>query len=282
MKQYQIEKILFFDTETTGLPEKGKAWNVDYKDWPYIVQIAWMFDGKEETHIIRPYGWSIPEAATAVHGITDEFAQEHGESFRDVMDAFLADAERADYICGHNIHFDTGMVKANILRDLGWHYFDTKNVEFALHRDRRIDTMRSTKKWVDVRNSWGKLKFPNLTELYGHCFPGESFPAHDALSDVKAVVRCFPVIVEAGLLEPKETPANPVSLFGKVAEAASDAAKIASGMAKEYGKTPETAGNAPILNANRKDDKLPVFEEKTQQNANLDKITSDLLSANLF
>ena len=113
-------------------------------------------------------------------------------------------------------------------------------------------------KWVDARNSWGKLKFPNLGELYARCFPGETFPAHDALEDTKAVARCLPVILELGLVElkvkeyPEEQPNNPVSAFAKIADAASDAAKIAADAAKKFGAAPETAGNGPILDATKR------------------------------
>lgn len=53
-------------------------------------------------------------------------------------------------------------------------------------------------------------KFPKLEELYNKCFPGETFPAHDALEDVKACKRCIPVLVENGIIElkPKEYPAE--------------------------------------------------------------------------
>jgi hypothetical protein len=182
-------------------------------------------------------------------------------------------------------------VKANILRDLGREYYDANDVETALYKGKRIDTMRSTMKWVDARTSWGKLKFPNLGELYARCFPGETFHAHDALDDTKAVARCLPVILELGLVElkvkeyPEEQPNNPVSAFAKIADAASDAAKIAADAAKKFGASPKTAGNGPILDANEKDDKLPVQAAKAPQIENLKKITdaaADLLEQNNF
>ena len=210
-----IEDVLFFDTETTGIPDRSAKWDVDFNEYPHIVQIAWLFGDVAESHIIRPDGWEIPEETTAVHGITTEYAMEHGEPFVFVMDRFIAFAQKAPLLCGHNIHFDTGIVKANILRELGHEYFDANDVDAALFKGKRIDTMRSTMKWVDARNSWGKLKFPNLGELYSRCFPGETFPAHDALEDTKAVARCLPVILEMGLVElkvkeyPEEQPNNP-------------------------------------------------------------------------
>lgn len=286
-----INDVLFFDTETTGIPDRSAKWDVDFMEYPRIVQIAWMIGEHAESHIIRPDGWEIPDDTVEIHGITNEYAMKHGEPFVSVIARFLDFATNAGLICGHNIHFDTGIVKANILRELGREFYNANDVEQALFKGKRIDTMRSTMKWVDARNSWGKLKFPNLGELYSRCFPGETFPAHDALEDTKAVARCLPVILELGLVElkvkeyPEEQPNNPVSAFAKIADAASDAAKIAADAAKKFGTAPETAGNGPILDENKKDDKLPIQPAKAPEIENFTKISdaaAELLDQNNF
>ena len=285
-----INDVLFLYTETTGIPDRTAKWDIDFADYPHVVQIAWLHGCKVENHIIRPDGWEIPDDAKAVHGITTEYAMEHGEPFAAVVDMLIQDCHEAGLICGHNIHFDTGIIKANILRELGREYYDANDVESALYKGKRIDTMRSTMRWVDARFASGRLKFPNLGELYDRCFPGETFEAHDALEDCKAVARCLPVIIDAGLVELKvkeyqeEQPNNPVSAFAKIADAASDAAKIAADAAKKFGAAPETAGNGPILDAKQKDDKLPVQQEKAPENENSAKITAvnELLDQNDF
>ena len=298
-----INDVLFFDTETTGIPDRSAKWDVDFNDYPHIVQIAWIYGKTAESYIIRPDGWEIPEETVAVHGITTEYAMEHGQPFVFVIDRFIAFAQKAGLLCGHNIHFDTGIIKANILRELGHEYFDANGVDQALFKGKRIDTMRPTMKWVDARMANGRLKFPNLSELYARCFPGEKFPAHDALSDTAAVARCLPVILELGLVElkvkeyPEEQPNNPVSAFAKIADAASDAAKIAADAAKKFaqsqpapnfplgGIVPETAENGQISAEKQKDDKLPIQPEKAPQIENLTKITdaaADLLDQNDF
>lgn len=221
-----------------------------------------------ENHIIRPEGWEIPEDTVDVHGITTEYALEHGEPFAGVVDMFIQDCHDAGLICGHNIYFDTSIIKANILRELGRGYYDASDVEEALYKGKRIDTMRPTMKWVDARMSNGRLKFPNLSELYSRCFPGESFPAHDALEDVRAVARCLPVIVEQGLVELKvrEYPEEQ-SAESKQAESSEKAVK------------------APILNANEKDNKLPNESPKGPQNdfsAKITGIAAELLEQNDF
>ena len=269
-----IQDVLFFDTETTGIPARDAKWDVDFMEYPHIVQIAWIFGETAESHLIRPDGWEIPEEAVAVHGITTEYAIEHGEPFVAVIDRFISFAIAAPLLCGHNIHFDTGIVKANILRELGQEYFQANDVESALYKGKRIDTMRPAMKWVDARNSFGRLKFPNLGELYDHCFPGETFPAHDAMADTEAVKRCLPVLVENGIvaLEVKTYPEEQAET--PKTDAKADA--IASEAAKKFGQPTEKAENAPNFASNEKDDKLHVQQEKGPQNENSAKITADV------
>ena len=239
-----IEDVLFFDTETTGVPDKSYKWDSDFMEYPHVVQIAWMHGCKTEVHIIRPDGWEIPQETVDIHGITTEYALEHGEPFASVVDMFIQDCHDAGLICGHNIHFDTAIVKANILRELGREYYDANDVETALYKGKRIDTMRPTMKWVDARMSNGRLKFPNLTELYSRCFPGESFPAHDAMEDVKAIARCLPVILDLGLIELKvkeyqEQATDPGTAVAKMAGLVADVAQIAESAKKIADSLPD-------------------------------------------
>ena len=61
--------------------------------------------------------------------------------------------------------------------------------------------MMKTIKFVGALYSNGRPgKYPKLEELYSKLFPGETFPAHDALEDVKACKRCIPVLVENGII----------------------------------------------------------------------------------
>lgn len=266
-----IEDVLFFDTETTGIPDRSAKWDADFMSYPHVVQIAWIYRGEKFNYIIRPEGWEIPEEATAVHGITTGYAMEHGAPFAAVIDKFISDCHSAGLICGHNVHFDTGIIKANILRELGRAYYDAENVEDALFKGKRIDTMRSSMKWVDARNSWGKLKFPNLSELYSRCFPGETFPAHDALEDTQAVARCLPVLVEKGLVELM------IKEYAEAGRVTSDnileAAQKMSESVLEVGAPPEKAKNGSISVNNSEDDKLPIRTEKCPETGNLGKIS---------
>lgn len=266
-------EILFFDTETTGLPPKDAQWDIDYEQFPRICQLSWIYAGREENHIIRPDGWVIPQEATDVHGITNEYAQEHGEPLAEVMGKFIADCHAAKLICGHNVYFDISTVKSELMRKASFDQF----ADDALYKGKRIDTMRPSMKFVDARFSNGRLKFPRLEELYARCFPGETFPAHDAIEDVRAVVRCLPVLVEKGIitLAVKEYPDVQVD----TAIAANVPKNAESGT-----RSQEKAGNDPILDVKQENDKLHVESAKAPQIEDSTKITdakNDLVAAML-
>lgn len=206
----ELKDICFFDCETTGVPAKGLKWDADFNQFPHVVQLAWSFGDKERSFIIKPDNYEIPPETAAIHGITTERAIAEGVPFAEVVDEFLADANAAPLVCAHNIYFDSSMLKANVLRYCGREYYDA-HVEDALHKGKRIDTMMKTIKFVGALYADGRPgKYPKLEELYNKCFPGETFPAHDALEDVKACKRCIPVLVENGIIElkPKEYPAE--------------------------------------------------------------------------
>lgn len=264
-----INDVLFFDTETTGIPEKNAKWDVDYMEFPHVVQLAWIHGCREESHIIRPDGWKIPQETIEVHGITTEYALEHGEPFAAVVDMFIQDCHDSSLICGHNIYFDTSVIKANILRELGREYYDANDVEQALHKYKRIDTMRASNKWVDARTASGVKKWPKLCELYSRCFPGETFAAHDALEDTKAVARCLPILIERGLVELKLKEYDNL----KVENESPVAATIASQSVIKFGTGPGKAGNDQNINAKPQNDILTIQQTKTPQIEDFGKIT---------
>lgn len=204
MKVFYWSDVCFFDCETTGIPGKSQKWDVDFMDFPYIVQLAWSLNDKERSFIIKPDNYEISPEATAIHGVTTERAFTDGVPFAEVVDEFLADAAAAPLICAHNIYFDTSILKANILRYCGKKYYDTK-AENALYKGKRIDTMMKTIRFVGACYPDGRPgKFPKLEELYAKLFPGESFPAHDALQDIRALRRCVAKLVELGIIELKQ------------------------------------------------------------------------------
>lgn len=181
-------KYLFFDTETTGIPQDYKAPCTDTDNWPRLVQLGWILTDsrgnelRRGNRIVRPEGFEIPTAASDVHGITTERALAEGEPLRDVMLAFGADLNESGWLVGHNIDYDLHVVGTEYYR-LGYDH----RIMFARPY---VCTMQAT---IDFCNFPGKYgpKWPRLQELYVRLFGREFDGAHDAMADISATKECF-------------------------------------------------------------------------------------------
>jgi DNA polymerase III epsilon subunit-like protein len=179
--------FLFFDTETADLPRRWDAPYTDTRNWPRVVQVAWILCGSvEETaapavHLIKPDGFTIAPGAFEQHGISTEYAWEHGEPLRPVLDRFLADAATAHALVAHNIDFDTNVVGAELVR---------AGIDNPLSSKRRRCTMKESAKHCQLPGKYG-YKWPTLTELHAILFGGPFEGAHDAAADCLACMKCF-------------------------------------------------------------------------------------------
>lgn len=190
------DNILFFDTETTGLPPKGCDPVTDFERYPHIVQISWSLNDRNMDFIIKPDGWTIPPQATAIHGITNEDAQ-NGVKLDFALRLFSMDLIRADKICAHNADFDIGMIISNAARvteKCG------RVLKAFLNHITCIDTMMLTIDFVGACFPDGTPgKYPKLEELYYKLF-NETFPAHNSMQDVLALKRCYYELIKQDII----------------------------------------------------------------------------------
>lgn len=190
--------FLFFDTETTGLPDFRAP--SDAPQQPHLVQLAMilMDDALVEracvSVIVKPDGWVIPEEGpAAVHGITNAMANAVGVPEKVAVHLY------------HSLLYGTGAVGV------------AHNSDFDL-RIMRIAMLRAgfTKEWLDARApanyctmkaatpivnlpptpkmvaaGFNKPKNASLSECIMHFFGETLEGAHDALVDVRACVRVY-------------------------------------------------------------------------------------------
>lgn len=183
--------ILFYDTETTGLP-LFKELSDDPRQ-PHIVQLAaQLVDSDTRQTVasidltIRPDGWTIPEDVASIHGITTEQASARGIDERTALLVLLKLWQVSECRVGHNQAFDARIVRIAIKRYMpevadawsdgpcGCTAIESTPI-LALPPTER---MRQT----------GRLhnKTPNLSEAY-EFFAGRKFDgAHNASADVEA------------------------------------------------------------------------------------------------
>lgn len=197
--------FLIFDTETTGLPLLKNAPLTNFDNWPRMVQIAWQLHDElgnfveAQNHIVRPDGFEIPINAKMVHGISTEYALEHGEPLTDVLNMFIEAAKKSKYLVGHNINFDLSVVGCEFLRDRG---------ENPLENWKIIDTCtEKTAEYCKMPGGkGGKFKLPKLIDFHKLLFGEDFSSAHNACADVEATARVFLECVRLGVLDNADIP----------------------------------------------------------------------------
>lgn len=190
---------LFLDTETTGLPKRNADPVKNPEYWPRMVQIAWILCRDdvsildEQTHIIYPDGYEIPDVVAMIHGITTDRARMEGKPLMDVLSRFQKTAARSDLVIGHNIGFDRGVIAAEYIRAEQDAYVYTLPY---------FCTMRETSEFCGIPYPSGRKgnKWPKLMELHETLFSSPFEGAHDAQADVRACVRCYFELKRRGVI----------------------------------------------------------------------------------
>jgi len=191
-----VKTLLFFDTETTGLPRNFKAPATDIDNWPRCVQLGWILatdDGRELSRfnsIIRPEGFEIPEMASAVHGISTARALKEGINLIPALYMFKAALAAADVIIGHNVAFDQKIIAAEFFRN------DIKN---SIEEKSSICTMEATTDYCAIPGKHG-FKWPKLEELHQRLFDSGFEGAHSAIADAEATMLCYQRLVQLNIL----------------------------------------------------------------------------------
>ena len=187
---------LIFDTETTGLPINWKAPLTDLNNWPRLVQIAWRHCDNsgnilsDSDYIVKPQGFTIPEDAVDVHGISTETAINEGIDLEVVLNEFSKAIDRSDYLVAHNMNFDEKIVGAEFLRA----DFDNRSTDIP-----KICTMEMSTDYCKLPGPYG-YKWPSLSELHYKLFNEYFDEAHDAAVDVRACADCFFELRERGVI----------------------------------------------------------------------------------
>ena len=199
MKQNINMRILFFDTETQGLPLSRYSTIQNVSNWPRIVSVSWqVYDFTNdspkslhnETFLVKPDAntpWSLE--AEKIHGISKERALMEGRPIHEILTLFLSHAN-VDCIVSHNLAFDKPILLAEFLRNgltIDW----WPKMEYC--------TMENTKALCKLppKTKNPKLsdpyKYPQLKELRSYLFQDtiSDIMFHTANGDVQCLVDCF-------------------------------------------------------------------------------------------
>lgn len=203
-------RILFFDTETNGLPARRHAGPEETDNWPRVVQIAWQLldfpleTGDSEPVVLSSQSFIVQpdadlvwnEGSAVFHKISKATALSEGTPGDTVFRAFLRDASQAALLVAHNLAFDVPVVLCELIRN------DLPLLDLP---EARYCTMEGTKAFCKLPSPYGRAgdpyKYPKLAELYACLFGAGETPAfHAADVDVACLVRCFRELVRRGVL----------------------------------------------------------------------------------
>lgn len=195
-------KVLVFDTETSGLPEKGAS-IYHHSKWPYIIQISYiLYDLSDNSVIIKDSyvkidnSIVIPPDSFDKHHLTHEILNERGINIIQAMKEFNEYLKIADLVVGHNISFDKRMVFVECFRHRINQYFTLFKGKEKINKP-EFCTMKNTTEYCKIerlsKTNTLYYKTPSLTELYLKLFPNVNLPKnlHNSLVDVLITLRCY-------------------------------------------------------------------------------------------
>ena len=181
MQVGRVMPVLFFDTETSDLPDMKAG---PGPRQPHVVQLAAILVIEHTERVlnvlIKPDGWRIHRDALALHGITVERASAEGVPIAEAIAGFEELLSQADLAVAHNMKFDQLMVDSERLR-LGRH--STWPETFC--------TMMACTGILQIPGRGGGYKWPTLGESYSHFLRKPLVGSHDALADVRACMAVY-------------------------------------------------------------------------------------------
>lgn len=177
-----MKKYLIYDWETTGTLVKREPLHDPRQ--PRGVSLAAMLIGEDGRNlhtmqsIIRPDGFVIPAEATAIHGISHEFALEVGLPIKTVLHYFDHLCAHGDELIAFNSEFDSSLSIIEHIKLDRSHYMLADKLRCA---------MLPWKDILRIPGNYGDFKWPSLDEICMACGIKRD-KAHDSLADVKTTV----------------------------------------------------------------------------------------------
>jgi len=195
-------KVLVFDTETSGLQEKGAS-IYDKSKWPYIIQLSYiLYDLSVNSALIKDNYITIDDSLVIsqesynIHHISREILDTQGINIVEALKAFNECLKDCDIVVGHNLSFDKRLIFVECFRHNVTQYF-TEFKHYEMTHKPEFCTMKNTAEFCKLERLTATNKVyyknPKLSELYTILFPNETVPKdlHNSLVDVAMTLRCY-------------------------------------------------------------------------------------------
>lgn len=188
-----MPRYAIFDTETTGLfkfrDEAGNPVPADAPGQPRLAHIGLVLLDDlltEERSIdlyVKPDGWTMPEAASAVNGLTDEFLHANGVPIADVLDQYVSLIDVEYVMVAFNAQFDLKVMRGELRR---------AGMDDRFERTPNICVMKASTDVCQIprMRPGGGFKQPKLSEAC-EFFKITNEKAHSAGGDARAACEIF-------------------------------------------------------------------------------------------
>lgn len=182
---------LAVDTETTGMLRFGPEHPADAEYQPRMCQLGMLllsptFEVIERYEgIIKPDGWTVPDDAVAIHGLTTEICAARGVPVAEALAAFERFHAQCEEIIVFSPTFDLKILRGEIRRN---------NPAANDHYAERpvVDVMRAVSSHCKLPLKKGKgFKLPKLKEACEILLGIQHDRAHDAMADIERTVDLF-------------------------------------------------------------------------------------------
>ncbi len=187
-------KILFLDTETTGLPEGKNISLYCTEKWPHVIQLSYIIYDTDKNEVIHKYdsviklndNIVITPKSISMHGITKERSQREGVDIEHALIELNENLEYVDIIVGHNISFDKQIMIVENIR---------KNIFSVFPKKQYFCTMKNYTEFCNMpgvrKDGSNYIRYPKLLELNNKLFNSIPENLHNSYVDVLVCARCY-------------------------------------------------------------------------------------------
>lgn len=189
--------FLVLDTETSDLFEdKFTAIDPRQNDVRMVSLAATLFTNdchevQSLYSIIKPDGWTVQPGAQSKHGITTEYATQHGIDVRVPLTVLMWMCQMADHILVYNWSFDSRVITRELHINRGvavWGFAETKG--------RCVMLASSAHLKMPNEHGYASYAWPKLEVAYAKICGKKLEGAHHALADVRATAEVAITLIQ--------------------------------------------------------------------------------------
>lgn len=179
-------KYAVIDTETSGLFDFSKP--ADAEGQPRLAHLGMILIDENLVEertlelLVKPEGWTMPEEASRINGLTMDILAEKGVPIIDALRDYCGTIDEGYVIVAFNAQYDTKIMRGEMRR---------AGIDDRFERTPNICVMRALTDICKIpKAKGGGYKFPKLAEACAH-FALAQDAAHRAMGDARSALDLF-------------------------------------------------------------------------------------------